>query len=147
MLVMRRLAFEYTLSEIALHPDAFVSCEWDTGRNPVRAAIRSRKPGALWCWRRSTSNRGDLHSVLEWGVMQGTVAFEKNPSDIDNSGLCRPPLLRGRRPGGRPTGIGADGLTLKVRDHLLGARETALYRSRRSSQHLPDNTIERSVKS
>ena len=31
MLVMRRLGIEKTLSDIGLHPDAFVSRQWDTG--------------------------------------------------------------------------------------------------------------------
>ena len=31
MLVMRHLGIEKTLSDIALHPDAFVSRQWDTG--------------------------------------------------------------------------------------------------------------------
>src|SRR5271163_681315 len=31
MLVMRRLGIEQALSDIGLHPDAFVSRQWDTG--------------------------------------------------------------------------------------------------------------------
>jgi 6-hydroxynicotinate 3-monooxygenase len=31
MLVMRRLGIEQALSDIGLHPDAFVSRKWDTG--------------------------------------------------------------------------------------------------------------------
>src|ERR1043165_3825391 len=31
MVVMRRLGIEQALSDIGLHPDAFVSREWDTG--------------------------------------------------------------------------------------------------------------------
>jgi len=71
MLVMRHLGIEKALSDIALHPDAFVSRQWDTGEVlfelPFDPASEARY-GAAYI----NVHRGDLHSVLESALEHGT---------------------------------------------------------------------------
>jgi 6-hydroxynicotinate 3-monooxygenase len=119
MLVMRHLGVEKALSDIALHPDAFVSRQWDTGEvlfelpfDPVSEA----RYGAAYI----NVHRGDLHAVLESALEPGTIAFGKALSHIENA-----PSAVGLffADGGRTEAdlvIGADGLNSKVREHLLG---------------------------
>jgi 6-hydroxynicotinate 3-monooxygenase len=85
MFVMRHLGIEKTLSNIALHPDAFVSRQWDTGEVlfelPFDPASEARY-GAAYI----NVHRGDLHSILESALEPNTVAFGKKLSHIENLG-------------------------------------------------------------
>ena len=119
MLVMRHLGIEKALSDIGLHPDAFVSRQWDTGDilfelpfDPVSEA----RYGAAYI----NVHRGDLHSVLESALTPGTVAFGKKLLSLDNSGAK---IRLAFEDGGHAEAdlvIGADGLNSKVREYLLG---------------------------
>jgi len=85
MLVMRRLGIEQTLADIGLHPDAFVSRQWDTGEIllelPFDAASEARY-GAAYI----NVHRGDLHAVLATALAPGTIAFGRKLRDLDASG-------------------------------------------------------------
>ena len=74
MLMMRRLGIEQALSDIGLHPDAFVSRQWDTGEIlfelPFDAASEAHY-GAAYI----NVHRGDLHAVLESALAHGTFAW------------------------------------------------------------------------
>ena len=65
MLVMRRLGIEKTLSDIGLHPDAFVSRQWDTGEIlfelPFDPASEAHY-GAAYI----NVHRGDLQNLLAY---------------------------------------------------------------------------------
>src|SRR5215217_8792593 len=85
MLVMRRLGIEKALSDIGLHPDAFVSRQWDTGEIlfelPFDPASEAHY-GAAYI----NVHRGDLHAVLESALNHNSVAFGKKLRDIDQTG-------------------------------------------------------------
>jgi 6-hydroxynicotinate 3-monooxygenase len=70
MLVMRRLGIEKSLSDIGLHPDAFVSRKWDTGEIlfelPFDPASEAHY-GAAYI----NVHRGDLHAVMETALIPG----------------------------------------------------------------------------
>jgi 6-hydroxynicotinate 3-monooxygenase len=118
MFVMRRLGIEKTLSDIGLHPDAFVSRQWDTGEIlfelPFDPASEAHY-GAAYI----NVHRGDLHAVLESALEHGTVAFGKKLQAIDTSGGA----IRLDFDDGTQTEadlvIGADGVNSKVREFLL----------------------------
>ena len=64
IIVMRRLGIEQVLSDRGLHPDAFVSRQWDTGEIlfelPFDPASEAHF-GAHYI----NVHRGDLHAILE----------------------------------------------------------------------------------
>jgi 6-hydroxynicotinate 3-monooxygenase len=119
MLVMRRLGIERALSDIGLHPDAFVSRKWDTGEVlfelPFDPASEAHY-GAAYI----NVHRGDLHAVLESALAHGTVAFGKKLVHLDQTtSRIRLSFEDGDRAEADLV-IGADGLNSKVREFLLG---------------------------
>jgi 6-hydroxynicotinate 3-monooxygenase len=119
MMVMRRLGIETALSDIGLHPDAFVSRQWDTGEIlfelPFDPASEARY-GAAYI----NVHRGDLHSVLESALDPGTVAFGKRLTAIDDAGAAARLSFADGSEDEADLVIGADGLNSNVREHLLG---------------------------
>jgi 6-hydroxynicotinate 3-monooxygenase len=119
MLVMRRLGIERALSDIGLHPDAFVSRQWDTGEVlfelPFDPASEAHY-GAAYI----NVHRGDLHATLESALEPGTVAFGRKLRDLDDTGSAvRLAFDNGERAEADLV-IGADGVNSKVREFLLG---------------------------
>lgn len=119
MLVMRRLGIERALSDIGLHPDAFVSRKWDTGEVlfelPFDAAAEAHY-GAAYI----NVHRGDLHAILESSLEPGTVSFGKKLMQVDTSGK-RPRLTFADADViDVDVVIGADGVNSKVRETIAG---------------------------
>lgn len=119
MLVMRRLGIERALSDIGLHPDAFVSRKWDTGdvlfELPFDAAAEAHY-GAAYI----NVHRGDLHAILESSLEPGTVSFGKKLTQIDTSGK-RPRLTFADGDViDVDVVIGADGVNSRVRETVAG---------------------------
>lgn len=120
MLVMRRLGIETALSDIGLHPDAFVSRQWDTGEvlfELLLDAASEAHYGAAYI----NVHRGDLHAVLESALEPGTVVFGKKLTDIDRTGSALALVFEDGSRAEADLVIGADGVNSKVREFLLGA--------------------------
>ncbi len=119
MLVMRRLGIEKTLSDIGLHPEAFVSRKWDTGEIlfelPFDPASEAHY-GAAYI----NVHRGDLHAVLDSALERGTVAFGKKLRDVEDRGSTVRLSFEDGEQAEADLVIGADGLNSKVREFLLG---------------------------
>jgi 6-hydroxynicotinate 3-monooxygenase len=112
MLVMRRLGIEAALGEHGLHPDAFVSREWNSGRVLFELPLDAnaeRHYGAAYI----NVHRADLHRILETALTPGTVRFGRKLADVAEG-------MRLRFEDGSEEiadlVIGADGLNSKVRD-------------------------------
>ena len=118
MKVMRQAGIERSLSDIGLHPDAFVSRQWDTGEILFELPFDTESQ-ALYGAAYINVHRGDLHSVLESALKPGTIEFGKKLSHIDDQGSA----LRLRFAGGAEAEadlvVGADGLNSKVRERLI----------------------------
>ena len=118
MMIMRRLGIEQTLIDIGLHPDAFVSRQWDTGDILFELPLDPKSEahfGAAYI----NVHRGDLHSALESALTHGTVAFghkvkalalrdENVLLQFENGATAEADIV-----------IGADGVNSKVRDYVL----------------------------
>jgi 6-hydroxynicotinate 3-monooxygenase len=119
MLVMRRLGIEKALSDIGLHPDAFVSRKWDTGEIlfelPFDAASE-RRNGAAYI----NVHRGDLHAILESSLEPSTIAFGKKLHAIDLSGSPTRLIFADREHSEADIIIGADGVNSKSREFVIG---------------------------
>jgi 6-hydroxynicotinate 3-monooxygenase len=117
MLVMRRLGVETALSDIGLHPDAFVSRQWDTGEIlfelPFDAASEAHY-GAAYI----NVHRGDLHAVLESALAPGTVAFGRKLTALADDGAAIGLTFEDGHRAQADLVIGADGVNSNVREFL-----------------------------
>ena len=118
MLVMRRLGIERALSDIGLHPDAFVSRQWDTGEIlfelPLDAASEARY-GAPYI----NVHRADLHAVLESALANGTVEFGRKLRGVDELDSSVRLAFEDGSHIEADLVIGADGVSSKVREFLF----------------------------
>ena len=120
MLVMRRLGIERTLSDIALHPDAFVSRQWDTGEILFELPFDPVERGALWRRLHQCPSRRPAFGARNRRSCPAPSRSGGSSRAIDNSARGRSPVLRGRQSGGSRSGHRRRRLDSKVRDHLLG---------------------------
>src|SRR5258708_26517673 len=122
MKVMRRFGIEQTLVDIGLHPDAFVSRQWDTGEVMFELlfdAASEARYGAPYI----NVHRGDLHAVLESALEHDTVSFGHKLRSIDDRGSSVPLAFENGVTGEADIVIGADGVNSKVREVLLGVEK------------------------
>jgi 6-hydroxynicotinate 3-monooxygenase len=119
MLVMRRLGIEKALSDVGLHPDAFVSRKWDTGEVlfelPFDAASEIHY-GAAYI----NVHRGDLHTILESSLQHGTITFGKKLHDIDAYGSQTRLIFADGDQAQADIVIAADGVNSKAREFAIG---------------------------
>lgn len=119
MKVMRRLGVEQRLSDIGLHPDAFVSRVWDTGdilfELPLDAASEVRY-GAPYI----NVHRADLHEVLHSALAPQTVAFNHRLRALETRDSRVTLEFENGVKAEAGLVIGADGVNSKVREFLLG---------------------------
>lgn len=119
MLVMRRLGIEIKLSDIGLHPDAFVSRKWDSGETlfelPLDPASEAHY-GAAYI----NVHRGDLHATLESALTPGTIAFGRKLQHLNSSGTCTCLTFTNGEQAEADIVIGADGVNSKVRESVVG---------------------------
>ena len=122
MIVMRRLGIEQALLDIGLHPNAFVSRQWDTGEIlfelPLDAASEAHY-GAPYI----NVHRGDLHAVLESALTHGTVAFGHKLASIEERGSSVRLSFENGVTREADVVIGADGVNSRLREFLLGAEK------------------------
>jgi len=119
MLVMRRLGIEKALSDIGLHPDAFVSRQWDTGEILFELPFDSASEahyGAAYI----NVHRGDLHAVLESALNHKSVAFGKKLQKMELSGSRARLTFEDGEEAQANVVIGADGVNSKVREFVIG---------------------------
>jgi 6-hydroxynicotinate 3-monooxygenase len=122
MLVMRRLGIEKALSDIGLHPDAFVSRKWDTGEILFELPF-DRDSEARYGAAYVNVHRGDLHAILQTSLQPGTVAFGKRLRQIDEIGPRARLLFADGDQTDADIVIGADGVNSKAREFVLGPGE------------------------
>lgn len=119
MLVMRRLGIETKLSDIGLHPDAFVSRKWDTGETLFEVPFDSASEahyGAAYI----NVHRGDLHSILESALSPGTVVFGKKFQRLEQASQRTRLIFADNDEAEADIVIGADGVNSKVRELVAG---------------------------
>lgn len=119
MKVMRCLGIEKALTDIGLHPDAFVSRKWDTGEVLFELPFHPEAEahfGAPYI----NVHRGDLHQVLETALDHGTVAFSHKLRTLEeHHGVVHLAFENGATAEADLV-IGADGVNSRVREYLLG---------------------------
>ena len=117
--VLRRLGIEGALISAGIKSQCYISRAWDTGETLyeiVLDAETEQRFGGPYL----NIHRGDLHAVLEQGVLPGTIAFNHRLVDLaaasdtirlvfDNGGQAEADIV-----------IGADGIRSRVREVLLG---------------------------
>ena len=84
MLVMRRLGIDKALSDIGLHPDAFVSRKWDSGE--VLFELKLDSAETLYGAPYINVHRGDLHAVMETALTPGSLQFNRKLVALQDKG-------------------------------------------------------------
>ena len=120
MKVLRRLDLERPLLEVGIRPDAFVSRAWNTGEILYELTLDPTSEehfGGPYI----NVHRGDLHAVLATAVRPGSIAFRHCLTALEPTrNVIRLVFENGVRQEADIV-IGADGITSKVREVLLGA--------------------------
>ena len=117
--VLRRLGLEDGLVAAGIKSERYVSRAWDTGATMyeiVFDADNERRFGGPYIH----IHRGDLHAVLERGVAPGTIMFDHQLVDLQETrDGVRLKFGNGAEVDADIV-IGADGIRSKVREFLLG---------------------------
>jgi 6-hydroxynicotinate 3-monooxygenase len=147
--VLRRLGLEGGLIAAGIKSERYVSRAWDSGEimaEFVFDADSERRYGGPYVH----IHRGDLHAVLERGVAAGTIAFNHQLVDLQESGGSMRLIFANGAISEADIVIGADGIRSKVREFVLGPEPpqfvgAAAYRAifpaeRLNGFHIPDCT-------
>jgi 6-hydroxynicotinate 3-monooxygenase len=120
MKVMRRLNIEAALSDVGLHPDAFVSRKWDSGEILFELPFNAENEahfGAVYI----NVHRGDLHTILKSALEPDTVVFGKKLERVDSSRLQARLYFSDGTQEEADIVIGADGVNSTTREFVVGA--------------------------
>jgi 6-hydroxynicotinate 3-monooxygenase len=119
MKVLRRLGLERPLLDVGIRPDAFVSRASDTGATLHELTLDAESEarfGAPYI----NIHRGDLHCVLETALAPGTIAFDHCLTGLELEGDALELAFGNGARHRADIVVGADGITSKVREGLLG---------------------------
>jgi 6-hydroxynicotinate 3-monooxygenase len=119
MKVLRRLGLEQMVVDIGIKADCYISRAWDTGETMYKIEFDAESE-ARFGGPYANIHRGDLHAVLEKGVVPGSIAFNHRLAALaerrdairlafDNGVTVEAVIV-----------VGADGVNSKVREYLLG---------------------------
>jgi 6-hydroxynicotinate 3-monooxygenase len=117
--VLRRIGLEEGLIAAGIKSKSYVSRAWDTGETIaefVFDAEAERHYGGPYVH----IHRGDLHAVLERGVVAGTIAFDHQLVDLQETSAAIRLIFAGGATAEADILIGADGIRSKVRDFIVG---------------------------
>jgi 6-hydroxynicotinate 3-monooxygenase len=118
MLVMRQLGIDTALSDIGLHPDAFVSRKWNSGE--VLFELKLDSAETLYGAPYINVHRGDLHAVMETALTPGSLQFNNKLIALQDKGdVVRLDFTDGSHTEADLV-IGADGVNSKVREFVDG---------------------------
>jgi 6-hydroxynicotinate 3-monooxygenase len=117
--VIWELGLGDTLQDIGLCPDAWRSCEWDTGKNLLSFSMRG------YCSERFDApylilHRGDLQAAISRAVPEGIVRFNKRLVDMEPSGSAVRMHFADGADAIAQIVVGADGINSQVRTALIG---------------------------
>jgi 6-hydroxynicotinate 3-monooxygenase len=119
MKVLRNLGAEARLSRLGIHPDAFTSRKWDTGKILFElplGQIGEQKYGAGYI----TVHRNDLHAAILEQVRPGTIEFGKRLVEVTLDGGVAQLAFADGAAIEADIVIGADGVNSKVREAVAG---------------------------
>ena len=118
MKVLRRLGLEQMIVDIGIKADCYISRAWDTGETMYKIEFDAESE-ARFGGPYANIHRGDLHAVLEKGVVPGSIAFNHRLAALDE----RRDAIRLAFDNGvmveADIVVGADGVNTKVREYLL----------------------------
>jgi 6-hydroxynicotinate 3-monooxygenase len=120
MKVLRRLGLERALLDVRIRPDAFVSRASDSGATLHELTLDAESEarfGAPYI----NIHRGDLHGVLETALEPGTIAFNHCLTGLERKGSALELAFANGARHPADIVVGADGITSKVRESLLGS--------------------------
>jgi 6-hydroxynicotinate 3-monooxygenase len=123
--VLRYIGAEERLSDIGIHPDAFISRKWDTGEILFELPLGikgARRYGATYI----TVHRGDLHKAILERVRAGTVTFGKRLTKVERAGAETHLHFHDGSIAQANVVIGADGVNSTIRDAIIGPRKPRL---------------------
>jgi 6-hydroxynicotinate 3-monooxygenase len=121
--ILRRLDAEHRLNQIGIHPDTFTSRKWDSGEVLFVLPLGhtgAQKYGASYI----TVHRYDLHAAILEKVAVGTIAFGRRLTDVKQDGDVVQLSFADGSEVEADVVIGADGVNSKVREAVVGPRQS-----------------------
>ena len=119
MKVLRRLGLEQMVVDIGIKADCYISRAWDTGETMYKIEFDAESE-ARFGGPYANIHRGDLHAVLEKGVVPGSIAFNHRLAALDEQRDAIRLAFDNGVTVEADIVVGADGVNSKVREYLLG---------------------------